>query len=954
MIQVEVREARRCVVAKSTAAVLEQVIRSVGRSADQPEVSDRELLRRFAEEDDQAAFATLVRRHGGMVLGVCRRALPTMQDAEDACQATFLVLLQKATSGNWRHSVANWLYTTARRVAANARRQAERRARREGRAAVPEAVDPAEQMTGRELLRALDEELDKLPPRYREPLMLCYLEGQTRDEAASRLGVAVGTVKTQLERGRKKLGDALTRRGCTLGTGLLAFAVTSPAGAFPSRLVQAILAAVSGSPPAAVAALARGVSMSVFANRLMTAVLALIGATALGIGLWLLRPALVDNRSLVEPLLVADQTHAKLLSAEESHTFSGRVLGPDGRPVSGARLWVVPGTSRKNGFDPVAVAERSGADGRFRFRVPKAKTVHREHRYQVPVMVVAAASGYFPGWAEGNENVTVRLAQGDVALKGRVTNLEGRPVAGATVRATAVHAPAAGTLDPWLAALRGRRKDSLMPREGMHFGTGVPADVLPGVTLTARTDADGRFVLAGYGKDRMMRVVVEGPGIATRWVSFVTRDVGTGVIGVSASGQPYLGAAGTLAVPPTRLITGVVRDRLTKKPLAGVTMQSYLMAGSDFINMQVKTTTDASGRFTLSGMPKGRGNVILAVPDGAQSHLGASAEVPDPAGFAAVTVDFALGRGIPIEGIIRDQAGKPVPLAWVLYCPDRSNTEAVLKGSRFPGHLAGMRSPTGPDGRFRVTGLPGKGFLVVEMEGRRYLAACDRVKEGTMAVTVLNTLPYRVRTDSCNAACAIDVPKASKVFRRDLSVETGLGVIVSVVGPDGKPVAGAESFAARARDTWKGETLPGQHRLEALNPRRLRTILFRHSASGLVGKLNLSADFTGDRCVVSLRPGVNLAGRVLDDEGKPRAGARVTLRFMSAHQDDSAESWAVLTGPKEPITTDAAGRFRIAGLPPGLAYEMTVDGRYMAQFRLDAKAAGTKELGDLKLPRREN
>src|SRR5262245_43743752 len=100
--------------ASQSTAVLRQVIRSVAK-ADTAALPDRELLRRFADEDDQAAFAALVGRHSNMVLGVCRRALPTVQDAEDACQATFLLLARKAKGVRWQASVANWLHTTARK-----------------------------------------------------------------------------------------------------------------------------------------------------------------------------------------------------------------------------------------------------------------------------------------------------------------------------------------------------------------------------------------------------------------------------------------------------------------------------------------------------------------------------------------------------------------------------------------------------------------------------------------------------------------------------------------------------------------------------------------------------------------------------------------------------------------------------------------------------------------------
>src|SRR5262249_47914117 len=141
---------------------------SSGRSA----VCDRELLRRFADTGDQRAFAALVQRHAGMVFGVCRRVLANAHDAEDACQATFLVLARKAKGGRWQPSAANWLSATARGVARNAQVAARRRAERERRAALPEAVQPLDQITGRELLAALDEELDRLPPRYRDPLVL--------------------------------------------------------------------------------------------------------------------------------------------------------------------------------------------------------------------------------------------------------------------------------------------------------------------------------------------------------------------------------------------------------------------------------------------------------------------------------------------------------------------------------------------------------------------------------------------------------------------------------------------------------------------------------------------------------------------------------------------------------------------------------------------------------------
>jgi hypothetical protein len=137
-------------------------------------------------------------------------------------------------------------------------------------------------MTSREAFAVLDEELEKLPPRYREPLVLCYLEGLARDEAADRLGVPLATLKSQLERGRKKLGDALTRRGVGLGAGLLAVAGTSSAGASASGLHNAILATARGNISPAVAALTQGIAMNGMLKRLALAVLLLAGTAAVG------------------------------------------------------------------------------------------------------------------------------------------------------------------------------------------------------------------------------------------------------------------------------------------------------------------------------------------------------------------------------------------------------------------------------------------------------------------------------------------------------------------------------------------------------------------------------------------------------------------------------------------------------------------------------------------------
>src|SRR5262249_55613485 len=150
---------------------------------------DRELLRAWVAEGSEAAFASLVRRHGATVWNVCRRVLRHHQDAEDAFQATFLVLARRAASVPWGETIAPWLSAVARGVAAGARsRPARPPAAPREEAAGP---DPLEEMTGRELLAVLDQEVAALPPAYRGPVVLCLLEGRTQEDATRLLGASL-------------------------------------------------------------------------------------------------------------------------------------------------------------------------------------------------------------------------------------------------------------------------------------------------------------------------------------------------------------------------------------------------------------------------------------------------------------------------------------------------------------------------------------------------------------------------------------------------------------------------------------------------------------------------------------------------------------------------------------------------------------------------------------------
>jgi RNA polymerase sigma factor (sigma-70 family) len=199
--------------------------------------SDTELLDRFVAERDEGAFESLVRRHGPMVLDICRGRLANEADAEDAFQATFFVLARNGRSIRKTASLASWLHGVALRIALQAQTEKARRQRHEPRAAESIAVHFADDLSWREVQLIIHEEVDRLPERLKAPLVLCYLQGIGQDQAALELGLPKGTLKGRLERAREQLRNRLVRRG--LGSTALLLATVWPvAAALPFSLAS--------------------------------------------------------------------------------------------------------------------------------------------------------------------------------------------------------------------------------------------------------------------------------------------------------------------------------------------------------------------------------------------------------------------------------------------------------------------------------------------------------------------------------------------------------------------------------------------------------------------------------------------------------------------------------------------------------------------------------------------
>jgi RNA polymerase sigma factor (sigma-70 family) len=248
--------------------VLRFVRRLAARGGD---VSDEHLLARFVAERDEEAFAGLVHRHGPMVFGVCARVLGATPDAEDAFQAVFLVLARKARSLREPAALGNWLYGAAHRTACKARVAVARRRERESSAAMPTQSETLGDTDRRELRQALDDELNKLPEKYRTAVVLCYLEGQSQTEAARQLRCPRKTVTTRLARACERLRVRLARRGLTASVGALTALLAADAtAAAPAGLIAVTIKGAIAFASGDTAAIASANAIALTKEILMT------------------------------------------------------------------------------------------------------------------------------------------------------------------------------------------------------------------------------------------------------------------------------------------------------------------------------------------------------------------------------------------------------------------------------------------------------------------------------------------------------------------------------------------------------------------------------------------------------------------------------------------------------------------------------------------------------------
>jgi RNA polymerase sigma factor (sigma-70 family) len=312
-------------------------------------LTDADLLARFTENRDEAAFEVLVWRHGPMVHSLCRRLLRRREDADDAFQAAFLILVRKARSISKRISLGSWLYKVTYRVALEVQSRESKHAVSARCDAEFPAVGAADEAARRDLQRVIAEEVDRLPEKYRLPVVLCYFSGKTTEEAARRLGCPRGTVLSRLATARKRLHGRLTRRGLGLTAVALAAALEQKAVAAPAVLVSLTIKAAAwlaagsvggfGAVAGSVLFLMQGALKTMFVQKMKWALAVLVAAALIGggIGVWFRQPAVAEaptRRAISGDTTKTPDENRSVARTEETN----RPLGSWERDLAGYHL----------------------------------------------------------------------------------------------------------------------------------------------------------------------------------------------------------------------------------------------------------------------------------------------------------------------------------------------------------------------------------------------------------------------------------------------------------------------------------------------------------------------------------------------------------------------------------------------------------------------------------------
>ena len=948
-------------------AALNQVLGHLRLSAGP--ASDADLLRTFLATRDSAAFSALVRRHSSTVLAACRQVLRQESDVEDAFQATFLVLFKSAHAVRKGTALRSWLFGVAHRVAVNARcRRAKLESRERTNSEPPHPAGEAPDLSWREASAVLHEELNRLPDKLRLPLLLCYLEGKSRDEAAVELGTSANVVKGALERGRLRLRSRLQRRGIALSAGLLAAVDAGPAAAAPPAWVDSVVSfAGPGRVAPAVSALANGVTPVFRLTRPMSAL-----AAGLLIAAGTLIAASGAPNAPPKKDAPADPPAKEAVKppAGEKLVITGKVTDAAGKPVGGAKLYVpvflkVPPVTE----DDVGtkVVGETAADGTYKVEVEKTEIT----RY-----LIVGAGGHAIGWANlekasGTHEASIKLVA-DVPVEGRVIDTEGKPVAGARVQVMTVYNPADGKLDSFLTSWKNEWRDVLHRVEDRLY---MPLESIHG---DGKTDKDGKFSLKGIGAERVAQIDIAAPGYGKHSVFVLTRPgLDANPINQAAAaripaelripGQPPLlsGPQVRAVVEGTKVIEGVVTDAETGKPLAGIVVTS----GSGY-SSHVTAKSDKDGRYRLAGLTKHREYLLhtmtrdeLARHEVARPYLRWSARIKDTPGLDPIRHDIQMTKGVVVTGRLLDrQTGKPVN-GHVRLAPLPDNKFFGTKAA-YNGYSSNRLSHSIENGKFRVVTIPGTAVVMAQAYDRTETLGGKSVnpyrpagpdpdhprhfsKDGDGGYTIATAGNSIEGTDGSNAVKVLDLKPDAGPVEIDLYVDRGQTATLKVTDPDGKPLAGATVAGLTA--SWPTVfTLPKDSAsVYALDDKEPRTLMLLHPEKKLGGTAEVKG---GETVTAKLVPLGAAAGKLVDTDGQPVAGVTVGTSFPKG---PGSELYREAKLARPPVVTAADGSFQLDGVVPGVKFYLSLSkGRtyYVGEPKIglrQAEAGKTIDLGTL-------
>ncbi|HKI17512.1 MAG TPA: sigma-70 family RNA polymerase sigma factor, partial [Isosphaeraceae bacterium] len=834
--------------------------------------TDGQLLARYATFNDGSAFEALVMRHEPMVVATCRAVLKHEHDIEDAFQSTFLVLARKAGSVRAGNALGGWLHRVAYRSAVQVKIEAKRRRQHESEVAAMGISDATRPGLELDLCSILHEEIERLPERERLPVVLVDLEGLTYEQAAGHLHWTVPALCYRLAKARERLRDRLTRRGMTaksLGVVMALSRTTATASLPASWTLTAVALATGGPTPAAVAALTQTIIRGMLMTQLKIASAAILAAAGFVlIGVVALGEARPDSpRPAPRATVVADErpVAAKTPPAAKDVTLTkpapgamiemrGRVVDPDGKPVAGATVRTAyVGVNR----DIMAASGTiSGSDGRFLMRVPSPRRVLDSVRARGMLpWIIAAAPGFGPGSNSAfpkpgtSSDLTIRLVEDDPPIEGRIVDLEGRPVAGARVNVDRLWYAREGKLSDWLAQAQDRGV------QGPWQGLGL-LPMAKEFTIAATTGPDGRFRLAGTGRDRIAEILVSGPTIATAHLYVLNRDGPAIPIVKQRSMRPmtperttYYARRFDYAAAPTRPIEGTIRDKDTGRPLAGIKLQGMVFEEHSYLWAPgVEAATDAQGRYRLAGLARGPAYRLSVEPGEGQPYLGAVLRAPaDSPGLEPVRFDIALKRGILVRGRVTDKAtGKPVSSGYVESHVFSDNPHV----REFPGY--GQREPPSAflqdDGRYEVVTLPGRGIIACLSDAGRYRggtgAAAIRGYDPSLAgVGGFPTLHLCAIVDY-HVLAEVDIDPQAEPATVDLQVDPGRTLTVTAVDPEGKPIGGTKARGLTDLGGFDYEQESPSFEVHSLDPSKPRRVRITHAGRKLAGSVDLKGNET--------------------------------------------------------------------------------------------------------------